>query len=60
MLCTDLSKIVADGLDFTIRNPHSAHSAFAIPHSAIPARHRSDFLGLVYWTLALCLWEVKY
>ena len=20
----------------------------------------SDFLGLVYWTLALCLWEVNY
>jgi len=20
----------------------------------------SDFLGLIYWTLALCLWEVNY
>jgi len=24
------------------------------------SRPGSDFLGLVYWTLALCLWEVKY
>ena len=27
---------------------------------AAKSRRGSDFLGLVYWTLALCLWEVKY